>query len=1011
MAKLRRSAVVLGSVALLLAAAVAVAPAPAAAAPSTLTLIIDSILEIDDTEDGFGEGECWGDYEFTVNFAGVETTSPEFSIDPGFGTGCITGWPAEIPIGFAVTRTVDTANIAVPLTIEVTDIDTFNDDTIDVNPAPGQQVLQFSVDPYLGTFALIGADGDPVPGVSFPGGVTAAQVQGNGDGDRGGLNLRIVASGASDADSDGLLDAWETLGYDADADGTVDVDLPAMGADPNHKDLFLELDTANGQTLGREDVEAMRNAFAAAPLGNPDGTTGVNLWVDTGGAVDPGAREGQALGSCSDGVDNNGDGTTDAADSDCVGVTGTASNYLDASVEDPGAPNCQNFLDDDGDGLADGADPDCVVGVNLGGGNAIGGGPAICNLNAAFFTAKAANFAPARLPIFRYTISTPGTAGCNSGGQSEIGGNDFVDHNGDGGTIMHELGHSLTLRHGGFEDANCKPNLVSVMSYFSQFGVGRKDGGTILDYSPPRQGVLSGPRSSALPASSLNEAALVETTPVDASDTVNRFIFTDGAGQSRWVPLDAATDWDGSGGAPSGTVAANIDTSDASTGGPASCTNNVATSVLTGANEWVQVSIPFRQFGDSASAAINPTEPHPTRDDVLELLAELTTGDLGVSATDAPDPVAAGTTLTVTSTITNTGPNSADATVVVLTADPRLTPTVVPAPCSVVGVEVRCGLGSLAPGGSTVIVVGYAVPADLVYLAGGPTPVAVQIAADHEGPDPVAANDLAATSTLVVAVADLAVDAVAVTDQPALLVLGEPATITFDAEVSNAGPSSPIDAAVTYTASGTGITSSPTTTTVTALDVGTPQTVAGTVEVTCTAPGLQDITLDASIAPTDAADTDPVAANDAGSVTITIDCAVPVHVDVEPGDPSDVLRTFSNGNAFVGVFTTDAGEYGLPIAFDATTILEPTIRLGTANAVQNGGGIAPRFADHKDLQELGANEKGKDGDRDQRLRFVRSEIPLGPSATEACVLGRFDDGTGPLTFYGCAPVTIDPGPS
>lgn len=37
------------------------------------------------------------------------------------------------------------------------------------------------------------------------------------------------------------------------------------------------------------------------------------------------------------------------------------------------------------------------------------------------------------------------------------------------GTFMHELGHNLGLHHGGSDDVNCKPNYLSVMSYSRQF--------------------------------------------------------------------------------------------------------------------------------------------------------------------------------------------------------------------------------------------------------------------------------------------------------------------------------------------------------------------------------------------------------------------------------------------------------------------------------------------------------------------------------------------------------------
>jgi len=36
------------------------------------------------------------------------------------------------------------------------------------------------------------------------------------------------------------------------------------------------------------------------------------------------------------------------------------------------------------------------------------------------------------------------------------------------GTLMHELGHNLNLRHGGDEDENFKPNYLSVMNYLWQ---------------------------------------------------------------------------------------------------------------------------------------------------------------------------------------------------------------------------------------------------------------------------------------------------------------------------------------------------------------------------------------------------------------------------------------------------------------------------------------------------------------------------------------------------------------
>jgi hypothetical protein len=92
-----------------------------------------------------------------------------------------------------------------------------------------------------------------------------------------------------------------------------------------------------------------------------------------------------------------------------------------------------------------------------------------------------------------YTYNGADTGG--STGYGEIPGNDFIvtmnrcdpSDNGVGNTIMHELGHNLYLRHGGYEDFNCKPNYNSVMNYLFQFPGIDTDcdgvGDDILDYS------------------------------------------------------------------------------------------------------------------------------------------------------------------------------------------------------------------------------------------------------------------------------------------------------------------------------------------------------------------------------------------------------------------------------------------------------------------------------------------------------------------------------------------------
>lgn len=86
----------------------------------------------------------------------------------------------------------------------------------------------------------------------------------------------------TDTDGDGLLDQWERYGYDADRDGIVDVNLPAMGANYRHKDIFIELDWMTGHKPAAEAITDVVAAFQSAPVKNPDKKTGITLHVDTG---------------------------------------------------------------------------------------------------------------------------------------------------------------------------------------------------------------------------------------------------------------------------------------------------------------------------------------------------------------------------------------------------------------------------------------------------------------------------------------------------------------------------------------------------------------------------------------------------------------------------------------------------------------------------------------------------------------------------------------------------------
>lgn len=222
-----------------------------------------------------------------------------------------------------------------------------------------------------------------------------------------------------DTDGDGINDGDEILGT------TGGLDLPAMGTSALRRDILIEYDWFDdalecGAHSHRPTVNALARvaaAFAAAPVVNPDGSTGINVIGDRGQG---GVFTGGNLIADADGV-------------------------LTAGVDDP-----------------------------------------------EYVSLKAANFDPNRSGYFHYVI-LPHRYGTNSAssGQAELPGDDMIVSlycfGSDGNvanTIMHELGHNLSLRHGGFQNCNYKPNYNSVMNYLYQFP------GVDSNCTPPGDGVL-----------------------------------------------------------------------------------------------------------------------------------------------------------------------------------------------------------------------------------------------------------------------------------------------------------------------------------------------------------------------------------------------------------------------------------------------------------------------------------------------------------------------------------------
>jgi hypothetical protein len=242
----------------------------------------------------------------------------------------------------------------------------------------------------------------------------------------------------ADTDGDGLLDSWETNGIDADGDGTVDLALnqPPFNADPNHKDVFLEVDYMAPPASGTlADVVA---AFAAAPVFNPDASTGVTLHAMLGETVPTYADI--CWGCANPPPPPSFQNLKSGGSAPCDGYFGTAAERASA--------NCEAIL-------------------------------------------------AARRLVFRYAIFGQAYDGSGSSGVAEVPGNDLLvtvagkpadwivaaggQRPAEAGTLMHELGHTLDLGHGGGDSTNCKPNYQSVMSYSYQ--VPNFDPFRPLDYS------------------------------------------------------------------------------------------------------------------------------------------------------------------------------------------------------------------------------------------------------------------------------------------------------------------------------------------------------------------------------------------------------------------------------------------------------------------------------------------------------------------------------------------------
>jgi parallel beta-helix repeat protein len=360
-----------------------------------------------------------------------------------------------------------------------------------------------------------------------------------------------------DTDGDGLYDQWEKYGIDVNGDGTMDLDLPAMGANWEYKDLFLEIDYmgSNGTHDHKPDQNAINDvvtAFRNAPVNNPNGTNGIALHI-------------------------------------LVDEEIPHQNVINVVL--PPGPPPQAWPDFD------------AIKNNRFGNLAQRNDP---------------NILAAKRMAYRYCLFIHQWAWWNgaawvptdSSGIAELPGNDFIVSLGEwfdqqgmatrdeqAGTLMHEFGHTLGLRHGGGDNINGKPNYLSIMSYSRQFS----------DFIPNRPLDYS---RAKLPT--LDEPNLDETVGIQGplgGQTIHGPLFfnaTSGRWQAYSAPSQGAIDWNRDRIIETG-VAVNINDFRPVFRGPQDDTLGM----LEGYDDWSNIQYNFRstaEFADGVHVSVADQE-------------------------------------------------------------------------------------------------------------------------------------------------------------------------------------------------------------------------------------------------------------------------------------------------------------------------------------------------------------------------------------------------------------------
>ena len=237
-----------------------------------------------------------------------------------------------------------------------------------------------------------------------------------------------------DSDGDGLMDDWEINGIPYVDDLGVLQRFMLPGADPMHRNMYVEIDIMTSMSLASEAILQIEAAFAAAPLVNPNGVDGVTLHF----LVD------ETDLSHLDFWENDGCWPLDF-DAWRADYFGTVAERADAPRLEAKRKAYRHGI------IADRSTPRAVGGCGVIGGDAF--------------------------VIFMGNIST-------LSGQSAV--------------VMHEIGHNLNLRHGGADNINGKPNYPSIMNYTNNYQTEQNEAYWRLDYSRAGPGTFVSMDETAL---------------------------------------------------------------------------------------------------------------------------------------------------------------------------------------------------------------------------------------------------------------------------------------------------------------------------------------------------------------------------------------------------------------------------------------------------------------------------------------------------------------------------------